>query len=185
MVPKQSMTASASSPRTPWARQACLFVIAAVAGGCDQHTKARAIDTLSDLPGQTVTLVEPWLRMTLAYNRGTAFSLVRDAGSAGWVFAVLALFVAGMAAVWLWREGGMLRCVGAGLVAGGALGNAWDRVVREGVVDFIAVTLPGGYRWPTFNVADAALVVGVIFLLLAAWRDRKRSSSQGDAPVRA
>jgi signal peptidase II len=151
---------------------AYLFVTTSLVSGCDQYSKSQAVDALSDAPGRTVSVLEPWVDLSLAFNRGTAFSVVRDAGDGAWILAVLAIAVVAMMAWWMWREGSWARCIAAGLVAGGALGNAYDRVFREGVVDFIAVTLPGGYRWPTFNVADAALVVGVGVLLVAA-RDKR------------
>jgi signal peptidase II len=159
-----------------------MLAVTAIATGCDQHTKVRAIEALSDLPGQSMAWVDPWIRFSLAFNRGTAFSIVRDAGSSGWVFGVLAVLVAVLVGVWLWREGGRTECLGAGLIAGGALGNGYDRLFRQGVVDFVSVGLPGGLRWPTFNVADAALVVGVLVLAVAALRARTaRAASPVDA----
>ena len=69
-----------------------------------------------------------------------------------------------------------LTTLALGGIVAGAIGNGWDRAFREapgggtGVVDFIAVTLPGGYRWPTFNVADVLLAVGVGLILVASLR---------------
>jgi len=59
------------------------------------------------------------------------------------------------------------------LVLGGALGNLYDRVAYEAVRDFIDVHL-FGWDYPVFNVADAALVVGIVILLVRSWRDRKK-----------
>ena len=63
---------------------------------------------------------------------------------------------------------------------GGALGNLVDRIRLGEVVDFLDVHLPGGYTWPTFNVADSAIVVGVIMLLLEAFFPRDPQSDNSD-----
>jgi len=138
----------------------------------DQVSKHWALVRLGD--GSTVDLVGS-LRLTLAFNTGTAFSLGDDL-ELGPVIAVLALAVV----AWLLLSGHSATrggALAAGLVAGGALGNLIDRALRSGpygapagvlggaVVDFIDLQW-----WPVFNVADAGIVVGALALVLTSFR---------------
>ena len=148
----------------------------AIGAGIDLWTKQIAVDHLASLPTGAKWVVEPWLEWSLSYNRGTAFSIIRDLGSARWFFGVMALAVVAML-IWMVVRGtgDKLEAVALGFLAGGAIGNGVDRVFRvladggTGVVDFIKVNYPWGGSWPTFNIADALLVVGVATLFLT-WR---------------
>ncbi len=109
-----------------------------------------------------------WLNMTLAHNYGAAFSFLNDAGGwQRWLFVVLASMVSLVLLVWLlrlqrqeWRTG-----LSLGLIIGGAIGNLIDRVQLGYVVDFIDVYFRG-WHYPAFNVADSAITVGIVLLLL-------------------
>jgi signal peptidase II len=167
-------------------RRILYFGAAAVTGGgCDLQTKSWAETTLGDLPRQSMSVVEPWLDFTLAYNRGTAFSMIRDLGVGAWIFGALALAVVVALVFMLIRtQADRLDALALGAVAGGAVGNGLDRLFREapgggtGVVDFVQVNYPWGGHWPLFNVADALLVVGVAVLMLR--RTRKPTDTPGE-----
>lgn len=166
-------------PRARLHRLSLFAVATLLAGGCDIQTKSWAVRTLSELPGATMTIVDPWLDLTLAYNRGTAFSFIRDLGDARWLFAVFALVVLGLMIGMVVRSAtNRLDVLALAAIGGGALGNGFDRVFRmlptggTGVVDFVKVNYPWGGHWPIFNVADALLVIGVAVFLLARWRTR-------------
>ena len=92
-------------------------------------------------------------------NSGAAFSILP---SANWLFLAVAVLVVA-AILWRWRllalEPGWVQ-VGVGLLLGGAIANAVDRVTQGYVVDFIQ--LP---HWPVFNVADSGITVGVVILV--------------------
>ena len=156
-----------------------------IGGALDLWTKQIAVDSLTSLPGASQWVVQPWLEWSLSYNRGTAFSLVRDLGAARWFFGVGSLVVVVML-VWMVAKGTgeKLEAVALGMLAGGAIGNGVDRVFRvlsdggTGVVDFIKVNYPWGGSWPTFNIADALLVVGV-GLLIIGWA--RAAKAQGSA----
>lgn len=101
-------------------------------------------------------------------NPGIAFSLFADSNSP-WVRVALiggALLVIG-ALAWLLvaGPGGAKACAGIALLLGGATGNVTDRILHGGVTDFLEVWI-GSYRWPAFNVADSAITIGAILLLL-------------------
>ncbi len=109
-----------------------------------------------------------WLNMTLAHNYGAAFSFLSKAGGwQRWFFTVLASAVTLVMLVWLlrlprqeWRTG-----LALGLIIGGAIGNLIDRIQLGYVVDFIDVYFRD-WHYPAFNVADSAITVGVVLLLL-------------------
>ncbi|MEE8339295.1 MAG: signal peptidase II [Xanthomonadales bacterium] len=109
-----------------------------------------------------------WLNMTLAHNYGAAFSFLNNAGGwQRWFFVVLASLVSLVLLVWLlrlprheWRTG-----LSLGLIIGGAIGNLIDRVQLGYVVDFIDVYFRD-WHYPAFNIADSAITVGVVLLLL-------------------
>ncbi len=112
--------------------------------------------------------VSPFFNWTLLYNEGAAFSFLSDAGGwQRWFFAVLAGVVSVVIAVWLWKlpaedkwNGFALSCV-----LGGAVGNLIDRVRLGHVVDFLDFYYQNSH-WPAFNIADVAIVCGVILMLL-------------------
>ena len=116
-----------------------------------------------------IITVLPVFNIALFHNVGVAFSML--AGAAGWTrwcFIVLALAIATGIAVWLLRAPATTSrwlLAGLALVAGGALGNAMDRLTHGYVVDFLQFHYQGWF-FPTFNVADSAITVGAALLIL-------------------
>jgi signal peptidase II len=128
-------------------------------------------------------IIGPWVRFTLAYNRGAAFGIHVGEWSRV-VFSVIACVI--LFVLWqLYREataGERLKRVALALVAGGAVGNLIDRIRwSAGVVDFIDVGTPGWRFW-TFNIADSAVTVGTV-LLLWTMRDASPASPRATAPA--
>jgi signal peptidase II len=161
-----------TSTRSHLHRLAWFTAATLVGGGCDLQTKAWAERALSGLPSKSMSVFQPWLDLTLAYNRGTAFSVVTDLGAARWIFGIVALLVvAALVALLVGSRRDRIDALAMGAIAGGALGNGLDRVFRDapgggtGVVDFLQVNYPWGGHWPLFNVADALLAVGVLVLV--------------------
>ena len=116
--------------------------------------------------------VLPFLNMMLAHNTGAAFSFLSDAsGWQRWFFAGFAVVMSAVLVIWLLRLASHERLLAAALslVTGGAVGNLIDRIHTGRVVDFIDVHA-GEWHWPAFNVADSAITVGVILLLLTSLR---------------
>jgi signal peptidase II len=114
----------------------------------------------------------PVLDIILTYNTGAAFSFLAEAsGWQRWLFVLLALGVSGALILWLRRlhvqVHALLAC-GLALIVGGALGNMLDRLRLGRVVDFVHVHW-GHHYFPAFNVADSAITVGALLLLVDAW----------------
>jgi len=113
----------------------------------------------------------PSLNLTLTYNTGAAFSFLADQGGwQRWFFVILALGVTGVLAVWLHRLKPEERLTAASLslIIGGAVGNLIDRLWTGRVVDFIDVYYDK-WHWPAFNLADSAITLGVVLMLLEAF----------------
>jgi signal peptidase II len=112
--------------------------------------------------------VFPMFNLTLVHNYGAAFSFLSDAGGwQRWFFIILAVVVSTMVFQWLWRLRATerLHAAALSLILGGALGNLIDRIINGYVVDFIDVYYKH-YHWPVFNIADSAITVGVILLVI-------------------
>ena len=163
-------------------RLSAFLATALLGSGCDLATKSWAESRLLELPGRTLDVVAPWLQLEIAYNQGTAFSVVHDLGGTRVFMGGLALLLTVGMALWTSfdRRLGPLEVLSLGLIGGGAVGNGLDRLFNllpdggTGVVDFIRVNYPWGGSWPTFNVADALVLVGAVGFYWASWRRRRR-----------
>ena len=132
----------------------------------DQLSKRWVLTALPE--HSAVPVVDGWWNWYRSYNTGAAFSFLADAG--GWqkyFFIGLAAAIAGLVAHWLSKTSRRHWQIALpyALVIGGALSNALDRLVRGHVVDFIQWYWRDAY-WPTFNLADAALVAGAVGIAL-------------------
>ena len=109
--------------------------------------------------------VTSFFNLVMAWNRGISFSLFRSDWAAGpYVWAGLAVVVAIALGWWLGRVRHRLAAVALGLVIGGALGNAIDRLRLGAVADFLDFHWQG-WHWPAFNLADSAISVGIVLLV--------------------
>ena len=106
----------------------------------------------------------PVLRFTFVQNTGVSFGLF-GGGEARWGLTIFSVLVSGALAWWATRADRRLLITAIGLVIGGALGNVIDRVRFGYVVDFIDVSGTGVFPW-VFNVADSAITIGVVLLIL-------------------
>lgn len=147
----------------PLARGAAL---AAAAVLLDQATKAWVA---ARLPVGAAEPVLPFLDLVHVRNPGIGFGLLGGGGEAQrLLLAAFAGAVAVLLLAWQARPGrGPATALGASLLAGGALGNAIDRLWRGSVVDFVDLHA-AGWHWPAFNVADAAITCGAVLLVAAS-----------------
>lgn len=113
--------------------------------------------------------INDFINLTHQQNPGAAFSFLANAsGWQRWFFVVLATLVSAVLSVWLWRirsEGQIVLAGGLSLVLGGAVGNLIDRLRLGYVTDFIQVWF-GSWPFPSFNVADSAITVGAVLLII-------------------
>ena len=154
-----------STPRTAPRRSTGPFLVAAAVAAADQLTKVWAVAALSDGP---VRLLGDTVQLRLARNPGGAFSVLTGFTP---LLAALAAVMAVVIVRTTHRTADRITAYSLGLVLGGAVGNLIDRVVRDPgilrgeVVDFVKI----GF-WPTFNLADSAITVGVVLIVARGWR---------------
>ncbi|HEX3700603.1 MAG TPA: signal peptidase II [Phenylobacterium sp.] len=162
--------------RSGWTAYALAVLIVAL----DQAAKYWVVNVLRLQDIDTVAVAGP-LHLTWVMNPGVSFGFLRaDHDVARWGLVVFSLVVAVMIAWWARRAHRGLQVLGYGLIAGGAVGNAIDRTRLGYVVDFIDVQRLGFFPW-VFNIADSAITVGVIALLLDSLR--REQAGKGAEPV--
>lgn len=130
----------------------------------DQLTKAWIISGLDLREVGRVLVWPPILNFTWVENRGVSFGLFGD-GSARWLLSLFSVVVAGILGWWALKADRRLLITAIGLVMGGAIGNVIDRIRFGFVVDFLDFSGTGLFPW-VFNVADSAITVGVVLLIL-------------------
>ena len=149
----------------PLTRYALLtYALAVLVLVLDQISKAWILYGLH-LADLGVVPLLPFFRLSLVWNRGFSFGLLSQVDLARWGLSVFSVGVAIALALWARRTTRVLPALGLGLIIGGAIGNAADRLRMGAVVDFLDFTGTGVFPW-VFNVADSAITVGVILLLL-------------------
>jgi signal peptidase II len=145
-----------------------IFLIVAVAAiALDQGSKLWARQALTE--GHSVPLIDGFWDWRLSFNHGASFNLLESVGGARVILSVLGLAALG-AIAWMVaraRDDAGRTVVGLGLIFGGAAGNLIDRIGSGVVTDFALWHWKDRAFWPMFNVADAALVIGVALLLLS------------------
>ena len=119
-----------------------------------------------------------FMTIVLAWNRGISYGLFQQEGNLGpWLLVLLSVVAAIWLSRWMWRATDRLTVASLALIVGGALGNGVDRTVYGAVVDFVHLHY-GSFSWYIFNIADAAIVVGVLGLLYESFRPDASKSAQ-------
>ena len=176
------MSATAAASDGAVKRRFLLLALAILA--LDQWTKWLVE---SHLPTPSSREIIPgFFHLSHVKNTGVAFGMLADLGEEGaaWLLALLGLAAIGVVAIYFRRtparETALLTALA--LVLGGAVGNLLDRVTSGAVTDFLGVYI-GSYRWPDFNVADCAISIGLVLLLLDSFRTRPPAAAPvGDRP---
>ena len=140
----------------------------------DRLSKWWVVDVLN-LPAQVdaagnrgrIEVWDPFLNFVMAWNEGINFGLF--SGGSRWVLIGLSVAISLGLIAWVVRRGGVALGVGAGMVVGGALGNAWDRYSDWGAVaDFLNMSCCGIDNPYSFNIADIAIFAGAVWIALRA-----------------
>jgi signal peptidase II len=118
-----------------------------------------------DIAARQPIAVTPFFNLILVWNYGVSYGMFQQTTEFGrWFLTVFKLVAAVALTIWAWRSHEKWLNLGLGLIAGGAIGNAIDRILYGAVLDF-AHFFWGNFSWYVFNIADAAIVAGVGFLL--------------------
>ena len=141
------------------------LLVAVLACAADQAAKFGLLSGLQHGP----IAIGPFISLVLTWNTGISYGLFPQNGLVG-PWALLAFKVVAVALLWVWlaRVPARLTALSLGLIIGGAVGNAVDRLHWPGVMDFVLLhveTASWSFRWYVFNLADVAIVAGVVGLL--------------------
>lgn len=156
------------------------YSLAAAVFALDRLTKwiVERVVSFSD----THTVIPGFFDIVYSQNRGVAFGILNDSTSEWRTVALIGLSAAAVILVsivlWKARHMEMLPLCGLALILGGAAGNVFDRIVWGQVTDFLEFYV-GQYHWPTFNIADSAIVIGSGLFLLDTLRSKRQTA---DAP---
>jgi signal peptidase II len=158
MAGSMSKTSARSSSLAPWLGIALIVIL------FDQLTKIAVRKVFEYGVPHEIT---SFFNLILVYNRGAAFSFLAMAGGwQRWAFTALGVVAALVICYLLKRHSGQkMFCTALALILGGALGNVIDRLMYGHVVDFLDFHV-GGWHWPAFNLADSAITIGAILLVI-------------------
>ena len=165
----------AGASRSGWA----LALVAVAILAADQLSKY-AVDKFTPR-GSLQVVIPGLLNLVHTNNPGVAFGLFAES-HVPWRAPLLVLFAALVIGLIIWmlatgRAGGAMGSYGLALILGGAVGNVIDRAFHRSVTDFIDFHL-GAYHWYTFNVADSAIVIGAVLVVLELLRDGRRGGRE-------
>lgn len=166
-------------------RWVVLLLVFTLVLAADQITKALVIATIA--PHDSVTTpLSPFLRFTYSENTGSAFGFLPQAGD---LFLILAFVIVGALLIFYRRvpPDARLQQIAVGLVTGGAIGNAADRLQHGAVIDWVHLTIPGLIS-NVSNLADHAIVVGALMLVALSWigderNKRTRTPEKSESPA--
>ncbi|MRH42186.1 lipoprotein signal peptidase [Aquibacillus halophilus] len=146
------------------------YVIAALVIGLDQLTKWIIVTTME--LRESIPVIDNLFYITSHRNTGAAWGILQGQM---WFFYIVTVIVIVVIVYYIQKFALDSKLMGwsLALLLGGAIGNFIDRVFRKEVVDFFDVYI-GSYDFPIFNIADSALVVGVILVLIATFMDEKK-----------
>ena len=153
------------------------LTVIAVVYVLDQLSKTWLIQVY-DLDQKQPLVLAPFLDFVLLWNRGVSYSMFES--NLQWVLIAFSLCISLVLWSWLSRTARKFTAWGLGLVIGGALGNATDRFVYGAVADFVHLFW-GNFHWYVFNIADCAIVAGVVMLFYDSWREGAEKRRLGNA----
>lgn len=148
------------------------FLIIALILVLDQLSKNWVLLAYGEI-SRSIAEVTPFFNLVMVWNRGVSFGMFSD--HPNWmptILTVVAVAITGFLFTWMWKEKKQFTIIALALVIGGAIGNVVDRIRFGAVVDFLDFHA-FGYHWPAFNIADAAIFIGVVLLLIETIMESK------------
>lgn len=164
--------------RSPFARFG--LAVALITCLADQLTKLWILFVF-DLRDKGAVVVAPFMDLVLTWNRGISYGLFQQDGWWGqWPLLAVTIIALVLLGIWLARAETRLTAVSLGLIIGGAVGNFIDRLAYGAVADFVLLhltTATSRFNWYVFNVADVAIVAGVIGILYETLRGARAAKA--------
>lgn len=157
------------------------LIVALLVAGCDQLVKTGVVALFAGGPPGRVIALTPFFNLLLTRNSGITFGLFNnDAAANSLLFSLAAIGVMGVLVWWLSRVETGFLAIAIGAIIGGAAGNVIDRLLDGSVVDFLDFHV-GTWHWPAFNIADSAICLGVMAMLLEGFLMR-RTAPEANGP---
>lgn len=147
------------------------LLIAAIVVVVDQEVKRQMVALLADKPFISIT---PFFNLVMVWNKGISFGMFSGMDARDFLIAMKSVIIL-LLLVWLFLGRERMLYLPLGLIIGGAAGNVIDRVRWGAVADFFDFYI-GGYHWPAFNIADSAIVMGVVLLLALSFFSKKSAA---------
>lgn len=154
------------------------YLVAVIIVALDQWTKWLVVKNME--LGERIPLLDPTLGLLSHRNRGAAWGMLEGQI---WLFSIVTVIVIAGILYYFHKEakGKPLFQLSLMILLGGAIGNFIDRLFRGEVVDFIDVLIPIiNYDFPIFNIADAALTIGVVMVMIVLFLEEKREKKTGE-----
>ncbi len=188
-APEKEAAAKPASGSSGVVKWIVLFGVVLVLGAADQLTKQWAQEDLQMRPGRSISLVSGYLGFTYVRNPGAAWGFLSGPKYAGFrrpffiTVSIVAMVFIGVIFFYLQRGQGLMMTA-LSLIMSGAVGNFIDRVRLNYVIDFldVRIPLPGDsvFYWPKFNVADVAITLGVLVLVLEMFIGKRPEDEDED-----
>jgi len=150
----------------PWSRFGGLIALAVLV--IDQASKLAVLNFV-DFGDNGMVRITPFLDFVRAWNTGISYGMFAQGVDGWWLLGSLKIIAAVVFWLWLARVDRRMEAIALGLLIGGAIGNAIDRVAYGAVFDFVSLHA-FGYNWYVFNLSDVAIVAGVALLLYDSFR---------------
>jgi signal peptidase II len=159
------------------------WIIAAATFVIDQLVKVGVVHGLDLINRHEIDVLPPYLNLRMAWNYGINFGLLSHGSDlARWGLITLAIVISAWVVWWMRREVGNWKAeLSGGLLVGGALGNVIDRILYGAVADFLNMSCCGIENPYAFNVADIAIFVGALGLVIFAKGDTPDGKTKGSA----
>lgn len=154
------------------------YLVAVIIVALDQWTKWLVVKNME--LGERIPLLEPTFALLSHRNRGAAWGMLEGQI---WLFSIVTVIVIAGILYYFHKEakGKPLFQLSLMIILGGAIGNFIDRLYLGEVVDFIDVLIPIiNYDFPIFNIADAALTIGVVMVMIVLFLEEKREKKTGE-----
>jgi len=152
------------------------LLIAIIIFIADQATKWGTFHVLlqRDIPFIEVT---SFFNLVVVHNTGVSFGMLNDLAYGKWILSGITLAIVTLLLHWLFKSKHGMIATALGLVIGGAIGNLVDRIRVGYVADFLDFHI-ANYHWPAFNLADSAICIGIVLLLLEEWLIKKDEKNE-------
>ena len=156
-----------------------MAVAAVIAFGLDRLSKILVVHWLGLASVGIIEVQPPYLVLKMAWNKGINFGLF-SVNDSQWVLVLIALVISCALMIWGYNKSGWLRPMAVGAIVGGALGNAFDRVFYGAVADFLNMSCCGITNPSSFNIADAFIFCGALFLIVGGRTTSKPAFTNSD-----